>query len=66
MAPTASPTAASPLARLGAIAENLSMLDGTGKRLGKLVRSVIGPGVVKDALSGTWLGLRCIPCSPTS
>ena len=56
MAPSASPTAASPLARLGAVAENLSALDGIGKRLGKLVRSSIGPGVLKDTLSGTWMG----------
>ena len=56
MAATATPTAASPLARLGAVAERLSILDGVGKRLGKAVRTAIGPGVAKDAISGTWLG----------
>lgn len=56
MAATATPTAASPLARLGAVAENLSALDGVGKRLGKIVRNAVGPGVLKDTLSGTWMG----------
>jgi nitrite reductase/ring-hydroxylating ferredoxin subunit len=34
----------------------LSQLDAPAKRLGKVVRGVIRPGPVKDALSGTWLG----------
>jgi nitrite reductase/ring-hydroxylating ferredoxin subunit/uncharacterized membrane protein len=34
----------------------LDALDGPASRLGKLARSVIPPGPVKDALSGTWLG----------
>ncbi len=34
----------------------LSALDAPGKKLGKAVRTVIKPGPVKDALSGTWLG----------
>ena len=31
-------------------------LDAPAKKLGKLARSVIKPGPVKDALSGSWLG----------
>ena len=31
-------------------------LDGPAKKLGKLVRSTLGPGPLKDALSGTFLG----------
>ena len=34
----------------------LDGLDGAGKAIGKLVRRAIRPGVVKDALSGSWLG----------
>jgi nitrite reductase/ring-hydroxylating ferredoxin subunit/uncharacterized membrane protein len=36
--------------------ESASPLDAPGKKAGKVVRGVIGPGAVKDALSGTWLG----------
>jgi nitrite reductase/ring-hydroxylating ferredoxin subunit len=36
--------------------EGAEGLDGVGKTLGKAIRGVIKPGVVKDALSGTWLG----------
>ena len=56
MAATPTPTAASPLARLAAYAENLSALDGVGKRIGKAVRSALPAGTAKDAISGTWLG----------
>ena len=31
-------------------------LDPPAKRIGKVVRSALGPGRLKDALSGTWLG----------
>ena len=31
-------------------------LDAPAKALGKAIRNLIGPGKVKDALSGTWLG----------
>jgi nitrite reductase/ring-hydroxylating ferredoxin subunit/uncharacterized membrane protein len=34
----------------------LTQLDVPAKRLGKVVRSVIRPGPLKDGLSGTWLG----------
>lgn len=34
----------------------LEALDAPAARIGKLVRSVIRPGPVKDALSGSWLG----------
>jgi nitrite reductase/ring-hydroxylating ferredoxin subunit/uncharacterized membrane protein len=36
--------------------ESASPLDAPGKKAGKVVRGVLGPGAVKDALSGTWLG----------
>jgi len=36
--------------------ENAEVLDGAGKAIAKQVRSAIGPGALKDALSGTWLG----------
>jgi nitrite reductase/ring-hydroxylating ferredoxin subunit/uncharacterized membrane protein len=34
----------------------LEALDAPAKKIGKAVRTVIRPGPVKDALSGTWLG----------
>jgi len=34
----------------------LEALDAPAKKLGKLARTVIKPGPVKDALSGSWLG----------
>jgi nitrite reductase/ring-hydroxylating ferredoxin subunit/uncharacterized membrane protein len=34
----------------------LTQLDAPAKTLGKVVRSVIRPGPLKDTLSGTWLG----------
>ncbi|MDQ4049761.1 MAG: Rieske (2Fe-2S) protein [Actinomycetota bacterium] len=36
--------------------EQANALDGPGKALGKAVRNSMGPGALKDALSGTWLG----------
>ena len=36
--------------------EHAKALDAPGKALGKAVRGVFGPGGLKDALSGTWLG----------
>ena len=36
--------------------ESADVLDAPGKAIGKLVRSALGPGALKDALSGTWLG----------
>jgi nitrite reductase/ring-hydroxylating ferredoxin subunit/uncharacterized membrane protein len=36
--------------------ESASLLDEPGKAAGKTVRGAIGPGALKDALSGTWLG----------
>jgi nitrite reductase/ring-hydroxylating ferredoxin subunit/uncharacterized membrane protein len=41
---------------LADIAESAAPLDGLGKKLGKAVRGAVKPGVVKDAISGTWLG----------
>ena len=46
----------SPLTPVVEALEGLSLLDGPGKRLGKSVRGKLKPGVVKDAVSGTWLG----------
>lgn len=36
--------------------EGAAVLDGPAKAIGKRVRGTLSPGVVKDALSGTWLG----------
>jgi nitrite reductase/ring-hydroxylating ferredoxin subunit len=36
--------------------ESAEVLDGPGEFIGKQVRGLIGPGALKDALSGTWLG----------
>jgi nitrite reductase/ring-hydroxylating ferredoxin subunit/uncharacterized membrane protein len=36
--------------------ESASPLDTPGKKIGKVVRGALGPGAVKNALSGTWLG----------
>ncbi len=36
--------------------ENAEALDGPGKTIARSVRNGIGPGAVKDAISGTWLG----------
>jgi nitrite reductase/ring-hydroxylating ferredoxin subunit/uncharacterized membrane protein len=46
-------TRARPLARA---IERAAALDPAAKAAGKAVRGAIGPGPVKDALSGTWLG----------
>jgi nitrite reductase/ring-hydroxylating ferredoxin subunit len=50
------PTAQSPLRALGGAMENVEALDAAGKAIGKQVRSALGPGPLKDLLSGTWLG----------
>src|SRR2546423_15157258 len=42
--------------RLADIAESAAPLDALGEKVGKAVRSVLGPGKVKDTVSGTWLG----------
>src|SRR4051812_10233461 len=36
--------------------EGASALDPPAKEIGKAVRGALSPGVVKDALSGTWIG----------
>lgn len=36
--------------------ESAEALDGPAEAIGKTVRNTIGPGALKDALSGTWLG----------
>ena len=36
--------------------ERAGALDYPGKAVGKLVRGIVGPGTLKDGLSGTWLG----------
>jgi nitrite reductase/ring-hydroxylating ferredoxin subunit/uncharacterized membrane protein len=41
--------------------ESLGALDGPGKAIGKTVRGAIGPGTLRDALSGTWLGHQLHP-----
>jgi nitrite reductase/ring-hydroxylating ferredoxin subunit/uncharacterized membrane protein len=46
----------SPFRPLVEALESTSALDTPGKAVGKTVRGVFGPGALKDALSGTWLG----------
>src|SRR3954451_18733772 len=46
-------TRARPLARA---IERASSLDAPARAAAKAVRGAVGPGPVKDALSGTWLG----------
>jgi nitrite reductase/ring-hydroxylating ferredoxin subunit len=36
--------------------ESLEQLDPVGEKVGSTVRGVLGPGKVKDAISGTWIG----------
>src|SRR3954462_5354710 len=45
-----------PLQPLVDALEGASVLDEPGKAVGKKVRGLFGPGALKDALSGTWLG----------
>jgi nitrite reductase/ring-hydroxylating ferredoxin subunit len=56
---TPSPTAPA-AARFGPDAvealENADVLDGPGEAIAKQVRGLLGPGAIKDALAGTWLG----------
>jgi nitrite reductase/ring-hydroxylating ferredoxin subunit/uncharacterized membrane protein len=56
---TPSPTAPA-AARLGPHAvealENAGVLDAPGETIAKQVRGLVGPGALKDALAGTWLG----------
>jgi nitrite reductase/ring-hydroxylating ferredoxin subunit/uncharacterized membrane protein len=48
--------AAQPLEILPELAESAALLDAPGKKLAKTVRSTLGPGTLKDLLSGTWMG----------
>jgi nitrite reductase/ring-hydroxylating ferredoxin subunit/uncharacterized membrane protein len=41
---------------LADIAESAAPLDSLGEKVGKAVRGALGPGKLKDAVSGTWLG----------
>ena len=50
------PTAPSPLHLLAQRLEGLSALDMPGQKIAKTVRSTLGPGTLKDLLSGTALG----------
>jgi nitrite reductase/ring-hydroxylating ferredoxin subunit len=50
------PTAQSPLSAVAEQIEQLEDLDKPGKAIGKTVRDAVGPGPLKDLLSGTWLG----------
>jgi nitrite reductase/ring-hydroxylating ferredoxin subunit/uncharacterized membrane protein len=43
-------------AQLAAPFERAEVLDAPGKAVAKRVRTTFGPGALKDALSGTWLG----------
>jgi nitrite reductase/ring-hydroxylating ferredoxin subunit len=48
--------ASSPISPAVESIESLEALDTPGKAFGKAIRGAIGPGGLKDALSGTWLG----------
>jgi nitrite reductase/ring-hydroxylating ferredoxin subunit/uncharacterized membrane protein len=50
------PTAPPPSRTLIDAVEGAEGLDAPAQALGKKLRSAFGPGVVRDALSGTWLG----------
>jgi len=50
------PTAPPPVEPLIDAVEGAEALDAAGQAIGKQVRNAFGPGVVRDALSGTWLG----------
>jgi nitrite reductase/ring-hydroxylating ferredoxin subunit/uncharacterized membrane protein len=50
------PTAPSPLHAVTEQVESLDALDGPGQALAKAFRQAVGPGTLKDLLSGTWLG----------
>jgi nitrite reductase/ring-hydroxylating ferredoxin subunit len=50
------PTAPPPVEPLIDAVEGAAALDGPGKAVGKKVRDTFGPGVMRDLLSGTWLG----------
>jgi len=45
-----------PLEALPELAAQLSLLDAPGKTIAKAVRSGLGPGTLKDMLSGVWMG----------
>lgn len=45
-----------PTARAVRTVEQADALDAPGEAIGKYVRGVLGPGALKDAISGTWLG----------
>jgi len=49
-------SSSSPLGPLVERLEALAVLDAPGKAEGQAVRGALGPGVLKSALSGTWLG----------
>lgn len=46
----------SPLGPLVERLESLGVLDDPGKAVGRAARGALGPGALKDAISGTWLG----------
>jgi nitrite reductase/ring-hydroxylating ferredoxin subunit/uncharacterized membrane protein len=49
-------TAPPPFEPLFDAVEGAKALDAPGKAIGKKVRAILKPGVVRDALAGTWLG----------
>ena len=50
------PPATQPLEILPELAAAAAPLDAPGKQLAKAVRNALGPGTIKDLLSGTWMG----------
>jgi nitrite reductase/ring-hydroxylating ferredoxin subunit len=50
------PTAPPPLGPLIDAVEGAEALDAPAKAVGKKVREIFGPGVLRDVLAGTWIG----------
>ncbi|MGI8845038.1 MAG: Rieske 2Fe-2S domain-containing protein [Thermoleophilaceae bacterium] len=49
-------SATSPIRPLAGAVESISALDAPGKKIGEVVRGLLSPGALKDAVSGTWMG----------
>jgi nitrite reductase/ring-hydroxylating ferredoxin subunit/uncharacterized membrane protein len=48
--------ASSPLRAIADVVESIGALDAPGRKIAETVRGAIGPGALRDAISGTWIG----------
>ncbi len=48
--------ASSPLRAAADVVESIGALDAPGRKIAETVRGAIGPGALRDAISGTWIG----------